>query len=205
MKIIRWCTSSILIVSLMSCGFEEIPQKQKTTYEKIGGNDNYSEADDQKDDDNNGPSSLVHEVDLKIAEKKTKYHFCQDYESLAACELDWNKYQNEELVFRNFNFKLALVFEDEKLIDVACGFNSPEGNFYPGEFSREHGLCFAYYYDYTGEPGLFDLYVVNEEQLIPDNLIIFMFDSVNLHIVDSETMISFSHEYRTGKQEFKVR
>lgn len=199
---IRWFSLFIIAGSLAACGFDEIPQKtEKTTFEDAG------EADGkpvQKPADGPGSSVVLQEVTMAIAERKTKLHFCNDFASDADCEAEWVDYVAEELVFKDFEFKLALAYENNKLIDVGCGFRSPDGVFYNGEFSIEHGICFAFYDDYSGASGLYDLFPVKAENRIPGNLVVFMFDGVNMYIVDSETLISFSHEYSTGKQQYQT-
>jgi len=195
---------SLLLITgpLAACGFDEIPQKTETTF------DTPKEADGnpvKKPGEKLGSSVELKEVTIAIAERKTKEHFCADFSSNAACEIEWPQYLAEELVFKNFEFTLALGFEDDKLADVGCGFRSPEGRFYKGEFSAEHGVCFAFYDDYTGASGLYDLFPVDAGNRIPGNFVLFMFDAVNMHIVDSESLISFSHEYSTGKQQYQVR
>ncbi|MFW7377787.1 MAG: hypothetical protein ACOH5I_03125 [Oligoflexus sp.] len=192
----------IFSCAMISCGFDELPEKKETTtYEDTSGADGKPVQDPDKKD-----STLAHEVTLSIAERKTQSHFCEDFVTLDDCEVEWQTYLEEDLVFRDFDFHLTLSLnENERITDVSCGFRSPDGSYFAGEFSQEHGLCFAFYDDYTGASGLYDLFPVEESNIIPGNLVLFMFDSASMHIVDSDTLVSFSHEYKTGLQQYKTQ
>lgn len=196
----------ICAISLAACGLDEVPTKQEVTYDSKEPDTTVNpggEENGEKDGEDASPV-LLHEVVLPVAERKTQEYFCLDYSSFADCQLDWQEYLEKDLVFQEFEFKLALAYDNGRLVDVACGFRSPDGQFFPGEFSNEHGICFAYYDDYSGDVGRYDLFLIDEEYVIPGNFILFMFDSVSVHIVDGESRISFSHEYKSGKQQYHI-
>lgn len=188
----------VLALLISACGFDEIPKKETVIVENKSENSMGDKKVEDIDPESDGV--ILREVELSIAEKKTKVYFCSDYASNEECEIDWDGYQAEQLSYNNFGFKLALSFDDQdKLEDVACGFRGPDGVFYDGEFSVEYGVCFAFYEDYTGSIGRYDLYVESQSNLIPGNSILFMFDAEAVYVVDTETKQSFSYKYLSGE------